>query len=39
MKEKKSLDDVIEREIDQKQLNENQLEEQINLLVKQNQIL
>lgn len=39
MKERKSLDDVIDREIDQKQLYENQLEEQINLLVKQNQIL
>lgn len=39
MKRKKSLDDVIDREIDQQQTYENQLEDQINVLVKQNQIL
>lgn len=39
MKGKKSLDDVIDHAIDQQQTYENQLEEQINLLVKQNQIL
>ena len=39
MKRKKSLDDEIDQEIDRQQRYENKLEDQINTLVKQNQIL